>query len=65
MDDDAVEAALRGRGGRLQAADAALEMDGGDSSDGMSVGSGTTERCAFVEALLFLYAWGLLSLPNC
>ena len=61
MHDADVAAALLGRGGRLQQLDFADEADMfSDFDDAMGDGG---EKCALVEALLFLFGWGRLSLP--
>ena len=55
MNSDEIADRLRGRGGRLQSA----EFD-----DDMSDGVPESQRCGLVEALLYLYGWGELSLPS-
>ena len=55
MDNDAVFAALAGRGGRLQFEALGAEYDPGEGDD---------DKCDLVDALLYLFGWGLLSLPN-
>ena len=55
MDSDDIASQLRGRGGRLQSA---------DFDDAMGDGFPEPDRCDLVEALLYLYGWGELSLPS-
>ena len=69
MDDAATGRILIGRGGRLQDHAAREEAggiyDGGDSeADGGAPSEDVDPRCALVEALVFLFGWGILSLPN-
>ena len=61
MNDADVAAAWLGRGGRLQQLDFEDEADMmSDFVDAMGDGG---EKCALVEALIFLFGWGRLSLP--
>ena len=65
MDDAAVGRIFIGRGGRLQDAVARAEVggiyDGWDSeADGGAPSEDVDPRCALVEALLFLFGWGIL-----
>ena len=57
MDNQAVAMALVGRGGRLQQQDFQECM----AEAGVEQ---VQDRCGLVEALLYLFGWGSLSLPN-
>ena len=62
MDDAHIVASLYGRGGSIQRTAFDADLDDGDSSMAGSESS-ENEKCDLVEALLFLFGWGLLSMP--